>query len=393
MSLFLFSLLIFGERVWKYWLVRRFFARPTPTAHPPFTQTVSILQPILSGDPGLWRCLALNLGRKTAFATEFLWLVDENDPSGTNGCRALIEQHPTANVRLLIYPPPPDGVNPKMFKLIAGLREAQGDLIAVLDDDTMLPDATWEVCTPYLNQAGVGLAFGLPYYVNFSNLWSALVAAFVNSFSLLTYVPYTYLRPPLTINGMFYVTKRATLEQIGGFATLADQLCDDYTVAQHFRQHGYRLVQTPLRHAISTHVRDARHYLHILTRWLIFPQVSVMRRAARLDQVIFYFFAFVPAFVPLIVVLVLLTIPSVKLMFFALLYLVLNAAILWDFNWRLLDQATPTRCLPLLLLMQLLLPLHTLWALVAPRRINWRGHVMTVKKDGGFSFVQRREDG
>jgi len=58
-----------------------------------------------------------------------------------------------------------------------------------------------------------------------------------------------------------------------------------------------------------------------------------------------------------------------------------------------LDQATPARGLPLLLLMQLLLPLHTLWALVAPRRINWRGHLMTVKKDGGFSFAQRREDG
>ena len=392
MSFFLFSLLIFGERLWKYGLVRRFFARSTPTAAPRARQTVSILQPILSGDPGLWDCLATNLRRQTTFVTEFLWLVDENDPAGIAGCRQLIEQHPAVNVRLLVYPPPPDGVNPKLFKLIAGLREARGELIAVLDDDTMLPNAAWETCVPYLDQAGVGLAFGLPYYVNFTNLWSALVAAFVNSFSLLTYVPYTYLRPPLTINGMFYVTKRTTLEQIGGFAGLENQLCDDYTVAQHFRNHGYTLVQTPLRHAISTQVRDASHYLQILTRWLIFPQVSVMRRAALSDQLLFYLLAFTPAFVPLLLVLALFIAPSVGLGLFGLIYLALNAAILWDFNLRYLDQATPRRGLPLLLLMQLLLPLHVIWALLTPRRINWRGHVMAVKKDGGFAFVQRRED-
>ena len=361
MTTFLLTILLFGERVWKYWLVRIFFARPTPPLTTTSPRTVSILQPILSGDPTLWHCLATNLARKTSFTTEFLWLVDENDPVAIAGCHRLIQQQPTANVRLLIYPPPPNGVNPKMFKLIAGLKEAKHELIAVLDDDTMLPDAAWESCAPYLDQPKVGLAFGLPYYVNFNNLWSALVAAFVNSFSLLTYVPYTYVRSPLTINGMFYVLKRSTLDRIGGFTPLVDQLCDDYAVAQHVHQHGYTLVQTPLRHAISTEVRDARHYLNILTRWLIFPQVSVMRSAAFADQMLFYLFAFTPIFVPLLLVLALLIAPSGDLALFAFLYFGLDGLILWDFNQRYLHQATPRRAFPLLLLLQLLLPLHTLW--------------------------------
>ncbi|MFN8486917.1 MAG: glycosyltransferase [Caldilineaceae bacterium] len=392
MTTFLLTVLLFGERIGKYWLVRTFFARPRPLLPAASPRTVSILQPILSGDPTLWNCLTTNLQRKTTFTTEFLWLVDENDPVAIEGCRRLIQQQPTANVRLLIYPPPPNGVNPKMFKLMAGLKEANSELIAVLDDDTMLPNHAWETCAPYLDQPKVGLAFGLPYYVNFNNLWSALVAAFVNSFSLLTYVPYTYIRVPLTINGMFYVMKRTTLDHIGGFAALVDQLCDDYAVAQHVRQQGYTLVQTPLRHAISTQVKDASHYLNLLTRWLLFPQVSVMRSAAFVDQTLFYLFAFTPVFVPLLLLLALLIDPSVNLVLFALLYLGLDTAILWDFNQRYLNQATSRRALPLLLLMQLLLPLHTVWALLAPRRINWRGHVMRVQQDGGFSFIQRRTD-
>ncbi len=386
------ALLLLFERLWKYWLIRRFFAAPTPPITTPDPRTIAILQPILSGDPTLLHCLETNLNRHSLFQRQFLWLVDDNDTIGIAGCKRLIEQYPALNIRLLIYPPPPQGVNPKMFKLIAGIEHTRADLIAVLDDDTMLPNAAWEQCLPYLDPPDVGLAFGLPYYVNFSNFWSALVAVFVNGFGLLTYVPYTFLRSPLTINGMFYVIKRETLEQIGGFSGLETQLCDDYAVAQRIQEHGLRLAQTPLRHAISTQVKDARHYLRILTRWLIFPQVSVMKRAAMRDQVLFYLFAFVPTFAPLLALIGSIAVGGRGLDAFVLLYFSLNGIILWDLNRRYLETATPPWALPLLLLMQLLLPLHTLWALIAPRRINWRGHVMAVQKDGGFSFVARRSD-
>ena len=86
-------------------------------------------------------------------------------------------------------PPPGERDNPKMVKLIEGARLATGDVFCVLDDDTVLPDGGLEQCLPYVDDPGVGLAFGLPYYVNFSNLWSSLVSYFVDSHSLLTYMP------------------------------------------------------------------------------------------------------------------------------------------------------------------------------------------------------------
>ena len=43
---------------------------------------VSILQPILSGDPTLPHTLGHNVAARTMYAREFIWLVDEDDAAG-----------------------------------------------------------------------------------------------------------------------------------------------------------------------------------------------------------------------------------------------------------------------------------------------------------------------
>ncbi|NOT62854.1 MAG: glycosyltransferase, partial [Acidobacteria bacterium] len=178
-------IVLVGERMAKLFLIRHFFGQIAIAPHTASPQTVSILQPILSGDPTLWQCLRENLKHHSQCPREFVWLVDDNDQAALDGCRQLITEHPDIDIKLHVMAPPPDGVNPKMFKLIAGIEIARGELIAVLDDDTVLPDAAFEQCLPYLASPQVGLVFGLPYYVSFANLWSALVACFVNSNSLL----------------------------------------------------------------------------------------------------------------------------------------------------------------------------------------------------------------
>ena len=256
--------------IWKHVAVIRFFRRPTPAWPRPPT-LVSILQPILSGDPTLPATLGHNLPLGGPCPVEFLWLVDTDDEAGQGIAQALRAEAPEADIRIVISPPPPQGVNPKTFKLIDGLELARGEVICVLDDDTMLP-AEWQAtCLPYLDVPGVGLAFGLPYQTNFSNVWSSLIACFVNSNSLLTYIPYTTLHPPVTINGMFYAARREVLDAVGGFRGLEPILADDFAVAQRFRTQGFQLAQTPLRHAISTQVTGARRYLSLIQRWFIFP--------------------------------------------------------------------------------------------------------------------------
>lgn len=377
------------ERFWKYWMVIRFFQRRIP----PVTakvQLVSILQPILSGDPTLPACLEHNLRMQTSYPLEFLWLVDSDDREGQRICMRIMERHPKHKAQLIVLPPPPEGVNPKTFKLIAGVKIARGEIVCVLDDDTMLPDYGLEECLPYLDQPEVGLAFGLPYYTNFSNFWSQLVAYFVNSNSLMTYIPYTTLTEPFTINGMFYAVKREKLLKVGGFSGIEQTLADDFAIAQRFRSHGYLLAQTPLRHGISTHVRGPRPYFNLIQRWFIFPRESLLRHLGWREQGVLYGVAMLPTLFPPVLVLSFLLRPSRKKLEYMLLYFGINTGIFLHLNTRYLRKASPLREVWWVPAIQVIFPLQLLIALFSPQRIDWRGHIMKIEKGGKFRFERRR---
>ncbi|MCU0495388.1 MAG: glycosyltransferase [Chloroflexaceae bacterium] len=391
MKLFtLLLLLAFAERSWKFATVRRFFRRPLPSASLP--ERVSILQPILSGDPALPTCLEENLCMRTGYEVDFIWLLDEDDADGQCICRELMARYPQRPVQLVTLPPPAADENPKLVKLLAGTQLAQGEIIVVLDDDTSLPDAGLERCLPALDEPGVGLAFGLPFYRSFDNFWSRLVAVFVNSNSLLTYVPYTSLSQPFTINGMFYAMRREVYDDVGGFGELRHTLADDFAVAQHMRRQGYRLVQTPLCHPIRTTVHDGRHYRRLIQRWFIFPRESLMRQLRGRELELFYGVSALPAFVPWLLLLGALLLRRRRALLALLAYLAYDYAIVAQMNRAYLQGATPWRYSWLVPLLRLVFPAQLLAALLSPQRIVWRGHVMQVERGGGFRFTRRRTD-
>nr|CAA9289279.1 FIG036672: Nucleoside-diphosphate-sugar epimerase [uncultured Armatimonadetes bacterium] len=384
--------LLLAEKAWRHALVVRFFRRPVPAAARD-PKLVSILQPILSGDPTLPDCLERNLCLRTRYSVEFVWLVDDDDWEAQRLCRDLAARHPERPVAVLVLPPPSAQHNPKTVKLIAGMEAAGGDVVCVLDDDTVLPDGGLEQCLPYLDRPGVGLAFGLPYYVHFGNLWSSLVSCFVNASSLLTYVPYIALADPFTVNGMFYAARRDVLAAVGGFAGLEETLADDFAVARRFRAHGWRLAQTPLRHGIATHVRDLRHYLSLMQRWFVFPRESLLRHLKGRDRVVVYGMGLVANLAPLLLVVLAAAFPSVPAALAALLYFGYSAAVAAHLNRTFLHGVTPGRALLAVPLVQILFPVQLLAALVAPQRIVWRGHVMEAEPGGGLRVVRRRTEG
>ncbi len=385
--LLIFSIL-FAERILKHLLVVRFFQRSIPPQTQPIT-LVSILQPILSGDPTLAAGLEQNLTMQTRYPLEFLWLVDDDDHQAQRICRDLLARYPAKRAHLILLPPPGPRQNPKMVKLIAGAQIASGDVLCVLDDDTRLPDFGLDECLPSLDQPGVGLAFGLPYYLSFGNLWSRLVAYFVNSHSLLTYIPYALLTEPVTINGMFYAIRREILDKIGGFDGLENILADDFAIAQRVRGHGYRLAQTSLRHAISTWVAAPRNYFNLIQRWFIFPRESMMRHLKGREQVIFYTVVLLPVFSPWLVLLILAFSPT--LLPVTLLYFLYDYLIFAHFNLAYLKRTSPWVHSYWVTLLSLALPLQILAALLAPQRIIWRGHLMQAEAGGGFQFLERRK--
>lgn len=386
----IFGALLVLERAWKHALVVRFF-RARPAEHtPPPARHVSILQPVVSGDPHLARVLEQTLTARSRHTFEVFWLVDDDDTEALALCRELALRHPEITTEIVLTPRPPERASPKMFKLVQAAPRARGDVLCVLDDDTALPDDAFDECLARLAEPGTGLAFGLPYYTSFENAWSSLVACFVNRNALPTYVPYTFWIEPFTINGMFYVLERATYERIGGFAGLEIYATDDFAVAKHVRAHGLRLAQTRVRHAIRTHVAGPRPYARLLQRWFVFPRETLYRGLAWRELAVVYGLAFAPAVAPLVLLAGLLAAPSTALAVVTALYVLVDLACFAHQDRTYLGGPTPLRAYPLVFVSGLLLPIQILVALVLPQRVNWRGNLMEIHPGGTFDYVRRR---
>lgn len=382
--------LMLAQKLWKHWAVWRFFRqrRPEPDGSP---QLVSILQPILSGDPWLEDSLRRNVTMRTRYPIEWIWLIDSDDRAAHAICTRLQRAHPDRSIRIVDVPPPDGSSNPKTLKLVTGEALARGAILCVLDDDTVLPDGGLEQCLPLLDQPQAGLAFGLPYYRAFDTPWSALISLFVNDQSLLTYVPYTALSEPLTINGMFYAVRRDVWQRSGGWRGLEPVLADDFAVAQRVRESGLRLIQSPLRHAIRTHVSGPRHYLSLMQRWFIFPRESLLRHLPPRDRLLLVALAMLPALFPLPLLIATLLRSSRAQRWYTALYFAHSIVAFGHINRAYLSSATPWPLVPLAPLIEIMFPAQLGAALILPQRIVWRGHIMQVEPGGGFRFVRRRD--
>ena len=246
---------------------------------------ITVVQPILSGDPLLAETLQYNL-KSLAQTVRFLWLIDVKDEIGLEtaikiapyakfrtidtekNCRQPIRNEPVADepyvaepntrVCILLCPEASANRNPKSFKLKLALQFVSTRYFAVVDDDTTLENESLETAIEMLQL--VDLYTGLPSYHRGHSAASDMVAHFVNNNSVLTYLPPTTLFPPISLNGMFYVARSETLCRIGGFAAIESDLCDDYALSRLLRRHGTTVYQGITRQAIATTVNGSRHY-------------------------------------------------------------------------------------------------------------------------------------
>lgn len=248
----------------RAWAVHRFFAEQEEARQDePALDGLTILQPILGGDPALRGCLQENV-RNTPGA-RFLWLVDEDDAAGAAAVAGLADGE---RVEVLVGPAPRDGENPKVGKLALALPLVRTRYVAVLDDDTVLPPGGARRAVAALAHAD--LATGLPLYAEGGTIWSRLVVGFVNGSALLTYPVAAHLKAGRTINGMFYVTPTETLRALGGLGAIRGALTDDYALARLYLDAGRTIRQTAVLHPITTTVTDGAHYARLMRRWMIF---------------------------------------------------------------------------------------------------------------------------
>lgn len=349
-------------------------AAPGPPPAPVSEADVTVLQAILSGDPLLEASLGQNLRHHPG--ARFVWLLDETDLEGRRVAARLLAAHPAAQVQVQLTPPVPQGINPKSYKLRLALPGA-GPVVVVLDDDTVLPPGTLAGACVAL-AATDGLATGVPYYTASRGGWSALVAAFVNANALITYLPPLFFQAPVTINGMFYATRKSTLERLGGFAAIEAELCDDYALAQLYRRQGLPLVQTTLMHPLATTVANLGAYLNIMRRWMVFAR-RLFRSSLSVPVLAL---VVVPGSLPLVALAVALLGGRPVLAAAVLAALAIKALALALVRHRLMRSSENGRTVALEIAADLLQPLHLLHATLQPRRVQWRDKSIEVVADG-----------
>jgi ceramide glucosyltransferase len=244
---------------WRYTAIA-----PTAAAKP--TPTVTVVQPILSGDPALVACLARNLENQPD--ARFLWLVDDNDAAGRAIAASLAQQLGRAAVTVVVGPPPCDGENPKMAKLMRAEAEVTSDVLLVLDDDTVLPPGG-AAALAKLAQAS-DIATGLPVYASHATLAERLVAGFINGQALAIYFAMAAVGANRTINGMAYAVGTNGLAAMGGFSAAGHALTDDYAMAKLWRGRGRRIVQSAVFCEVVISFATLAAAASVLRRWLIF---------------------------------------------------------------------------------------------------------------------------
>jgi ceramide glucosyltransferase len=362
----------------KFVLARRYAA--THREDDSLDAPIAILQPILGGDPALEQTLRANLAQAPAHA-RFVWLVDDDDVEGQRVTSSIDD----ARVRIVRCPPPrahenPLPENPKTAKLQRALADIDTPFVAILDDDTILAPAhigralhALQSCTLYT---------GLPCYLPGPNLWSSLVAHFVNNNSILTYLALLPLTPPLTINGMFYAMRTEDLRAMGGFAPIVEKLCDDYALASLVKQHGGTIRQGVTPQFLRTTIPDARRYAAIMQRWFLFANVLLRDQPARLQLLVvplmgfppllfmLSFFSIAGGIVPTLIL-------GSALLVRHVLLRNLHASI---FHTRIAFNPFTS------ILSELLQPLHWLHACVQ-HSLQWRTRRITLGRDGTFSYV------
>jgi ceramide glucosyltransferase len=233
---------------------------------------VTVVQPILGGDPRLAETLTANL--RTLPGVRFLWLVDEDDPEGATVCEGLVAENSAIAVTLLRCPSHGQGENPKAHKLALALPQVETAMFVVLDDDTRLTEAGLAALVAGLD-GGAALATGLPRYHAAGDGWSGWLAEFVNSAAVLTYLPVLAFSEPLSIQGMCYAMRVDEARQLDVFHAIRRALTDDLALALELRRRGLRIVQTVEPHDIATSVESLGKLLGILHRWFVFTRLLI----------------------------------------------------------------------------------------------------------------------
>jgi ceramide glucosyltransferase len=229
------------------WAVTRFARRELPisTEKP----AISILKPLHGAEPGLYENLR-SFAEQDYPARQIVLGVTDPQDGAIEDAQALVHEFPGDDV-VLVIERRIRGSNGKVSNLENMLPAARHDIFVLADSDMRVDRDYLAAVTAPLSDPRVGIVTCLYKAVPTSGVWSELGAMHIN----FGFFPGAVVAEALGMGrGCFGATialRRQTLEQIGGFARVHDELADDHRLGDAVRSAGLSVV-------LSRYVVEAR---------------------------------------------------------------------------------------------------------------------------------------
>ena len=226
------------------WLTARFPRRPLPAA-PAVMPGVTILKPLHGAEPRLLENLASFCIQNYAGDVQIVFGVQDPDDEAIVTVRQLRMKFPGRRLDLVVDTTM-HGLNRKVSNLINMARRAKHDVIVVADSDMRADEDYLRRVVTALQGKGVGAVTCLYHGLPGTGLWAGLCALGINSHFLPDVVAGLGLNLAQPCFGSTIAMRRTALEEIGGFARVADCLADDYAIGAALRARGYAIAVSPV---------------------------------------------------------------------------------------------------------------------------------------------------
>ncbi len=206
--------------------------------------SLSMIVPLKGADDFTASHLTALVESEIDVPVEYLFAMETmNDPAFAV-CQQIKEEHPEKDIRIIISGPA-DGRMGKQHNLAVATQQARYEAIGSMDADVLVDSDTLAVGLRYVALSNTGVAYFLPAYSGPGPKGGLLVALYSNYYYQLYMGAFALTVNAPFITGALWLTRKATLQLIGGLQQFGFTVSDDAAIGKAILQQKLKNVLIP----------------------------------------------------------------------------------------------------------------------------------------------------
>jgi ceramide glucosyltransferase len=214
------------------------------TSHRDHVSSLSMIVPLKGADDFTASHLNALVESVVDVPVEYLFTMESmNDPAFAV-CRQVKEEHPDKDIRVILSGPA-IGRMGKQHNLAMATKQARYEAIGSMDADVVVEPDTLAVGLRYVALSRTGVAYFLPAYYGSGPTGGLLVAMYSNYYYQLYMGALALTVNAPFITGALWLTRKTSLQQIGGLQQFSFTVSDDAAIGKAILQQKLKNVLIP----------------------------------------------------------------------------------------------------------------------------------------------------